>query len=207
MRLIIIVLIISIFSGACARKVPENVVPQQQMGALLLDMHLADGRLASMVADSARVYRNAYYESIFERYRIDSNTFERSIEFYSTRPELMKKLYINIEKQLEAYNAAEQQVISEKYSVQRKADSITNALRTDSLRKSTRDSLDFKRKRYLLFLNGPDSLRYGHPIPITPTLLNERMMESIGLRISQSIPDSAVKDRDTPALRPIKEID
>src|SRR3546814_395920 len=120
MRLITIGLTILIFSGACGRKVPEGVVPQEQMGALLLDMHLADGQLASMLADSARVYRDAYYDAIFSRYAIDSTTFEHSIEFYSTRPELLKALYVGIEKQLEAYNTAEQKAIEEKYSAQRR---------------------------------------------------------------------------------------
>src|SRR5690606_16985440 len=111
MRLITIVLVILAFCGACSDKVPEDVVPQAQMEAILLDMHLADGQLASMMADSARVYRDAYYKAIFDRYAIDSATFERSIEFYSTRPGTMKTLYIGIEKQLEAYNTAEQKAI------------------------------------------------------------------------------------------------
>src|SRR5690554_3401406 len=108
MRLIAILLTILFLGNACGQKVPEDVVPRQQMAALLLDMHVADGRLASMQADSARMYRDAYYEAVFNRYAIDSTTFEKSIEFYSMRPKLMKTLYIGIEKQLEAYNMAEQ---------------------------------------------------------------------------------------------------
>lgn len=225
MRLITIVLTILIFSFACGRKVPEDIVPQQQMGALLLDMHLADGQLASMMADSGRVYRDAYYNAIFNRYGIDSNTFERSIEFYSTRPEVMKTLYINIEKQLEAYNIAEQQAIEAKYSAQRKADSIVNAKRTDSLWRVNRDSLDFKRKRFLLYLDGPDSLPYSQPVPITYMLLRERMMEDIRLRnpgelnhspalpakplvpsVAPAVPAPEVKERTRPTLTPIKKI-
>src|SRR3546814_18541601 len=139
-----------------------------------------------MLAVSARVYRDAYYDAIFSRYAIDSTTFEHSIEFYSTRPELLKALYVGIEKQLEAYNTAEQKAIEEKYSAQRKADSIVNARHTDSLRKVAHDSLDFKRKRYLLYLDGPDSLEYGQPVPVTYALLRERMMEVTGLPDARS---------------------
>src|SRR5690606_16766373 len=127
------------------------------------------------------MYRDAYYEAIFDRYAIDSTIFKQSVEFYASRPELMKALYVDIEKQLEAYNTAEQQAIEEKYSAQRKADSIANARRTDSLRQVKRDSLDFKRKRYLLYLNGPDSLQYGNPVPVDYMLLRERMIEAVGL--------------------------
>lgn len=221
MRLTTIVLTILFFGSACVKKVPEGVVPEKQMTALLLDMHVADGQLASMLIDSARIYRNAYYEAIFNRYAIDSTTFERSIEFYSARPELMKKLYINIEKQLEAFNRAEQQAIEEKYTTQRKADSVANARRTDSLRKVMHDSLDFKRKRYLLYLDGPDSLRYGRPVPVTHTLLEERMLEAVGLSsdtqssketpqptepVVPVVPTPDVKERSKPPLKPIKEI-
>src|SRR3546814_9170775 len=53
------------------------------------------------------------YTTLF-RSAIDSTTFEHSIEFYSTRPELLKALYVGIEKQLEAYNTAEQKAIEER---------------------------------------------------------------------------------------------
>ncbi len=200
MRLTTIILTFLIFSSACGHKVPEDVVPERQMGALLLDMHLAAGQLASIVADSARIYRDAYYEAIFNRYAIDSTTFERSIEFYSTRPAIMKKLYVGIEKKLEAYNTAEQQAIEEKYNAQRKVDSIANARLTDSLERVKRDSLDFKRKRYLLYLDGPDSLHYGRPVPVTYTLLRERMMEA--LRLPSDSPLSHPKTTETKPATP-----
>lgn len=197
MRLITIALTIFIF-GSCGRKVPEGVVQQQEMKALLLDMHLADGQLAAMLVDSARMYRDAYYQAIFHRYAIDSATFERSINFYSSRPALLKTMYVDIEKQLEAYSTAEQQAIEKKYSAQRKADSIANARRTDSLWHVRRDSLDFKRKRYLPYLDGPDSVQYGQPVPVTYTLLKERMMEVVGL---PSASESA--DQRTPPAEPV----
>lgn len=223
MRLIIILLTILLFGIACGRKVPEGIVPQKQMEPLLLDMHLADGQLAAMPLDSARSYRDAYYGAIFNHYGIDSTTFERSIEFYSTRPELMKTMYANIDKRLEAYNTAEQRAIEEKYAEQRRTDSIANAHRTDSLRKVNRDSLDFKRKRYLLRLDGPDSLKYGQPIPVTYYLLRKRLFEAIGLRdvvpldghsapetkpLSQPSTISPPQENEytRPAVRPIKKI-
>lgn len=203
MRLITIVITILIFSSSCGEKVPEGVVSQRQMGAVLLDMHLADGRLASMEADSARMYRDAYYDAIFKHYAIDSTTFKQSVEFYATRPQLMKALYVDIEKKLEGYSADEQRAIEEKYSAQRRADSIASARHTDSLRKVAHDSLDFKRKRYLLRLDGPDSLHYGQPIPVTYMLLRERMMEAIGLGGSDQYDYLGNTTHDEPTKPPV----
>src|SRR5690606_354240 len=125
--------------NSCREKTPGGVVPKQQMSAMLLDMHLADGQLSSMPIDSARAHRDAYYQAIFNRYQLDSTAFDQSVTFYSTRPYLMNELYIDIEKKLEALNMAEQKAIEKKYTLQRRADSIVNARRTDSLRRITRD--------------------------------------------------------------------
>jgi len=144
-------------------------------------MHLADGQLASLPIDSARMRRDRYYDAVFQRYGIDSIMFRRSVEFYSSRPYLMNEFYDDIEKKLETLNLAEQQRVQQKYEAQRRTDSLRNARVTDSLRRIARDSLDFRRKRYLLFLDAPDSL-YGKPDSITYESLRERMMEDVGLK-------------------------
>ncbi|GGG98060.1 hypothetical protein GCM10007415_36930 [Parapedobacter pyrenivorans] len=220
MRLALIGLVILFLVIACGEKLPKEVVPQQQMSALLLDMHLADGQLAAMPIDSARAHRDAYYAAIFNRYGIDSTTFEQSVTFYSTRPYMMNELYIAIEKKLEALNMAEQKAIEEKYAAQRRADSVINAKRTDSLRRIARDSLDFKRKRYLLYLHAPDSL-YGKPDSVTYLTLRDRMLKAVGLSdvelgsIRPQIPNPMpppqkpapkVPDEPKPVLRPFQKI-
>ncbi len=181
MQRAVIVWMVLIFCVSCGgEKIPNGVIPPKQMPAVLTDMHLADGQLASLPIDSARMRRDAYYEAVFQRYGIDSMMFRRSVEFYSSRPYLMNEFYGDIEKKLETLNLAEQQRVQQKYEIQRRTDSIRNARVTDSLRRIARDSLDFKRKRYLLFLDAPDSL-YGKPDSITYELLRERMLENIGL--------------------------
>ncbi|WP_353195834.1 DUF4296 domain-containing protein [Parapedobacter defluvii] len=208
------------FCVSCGgEKIPDGIIPPKQMPAVLTDMHLADGQLASLPIDSARMRRDAYYNLIFERYGIDSVTFSRSVEFYSTRPYLMNELYVDVEKKLNTLNLAEQQRVQKKYETQRRADSIRSARVTDSLQRIGRDSLDFKRKRYLLFLNGPDSL-YGKPDSITYELLRERMFETIGLKQVNGLkmpslppikPPVAPKPipsapTETPKLRPLEKI-
>ncbi|SEL87018.1 DUF4296 domain-containing protein [Parapedobacter koreensis] len=184
---------------SCGEKIPDGIIPQKKMPDVLLDVHLVDGQLTSMPIDSARAYRNAYYAAVFDRYGIDSIAFRRSVEFYSTRPYILNDLYIAVEKRLEAMNLAEQKAVEERYTVQRKADSVSNARRLDSLQRITRDSLDFKRRRYLLFLHAPDSI-YGSPEPVTHELLHDRLLESTRLRslISEGQHPSP------PAKRPLK---
>lgn len=189
------------------------------MPALLVDIHLADGQLSVLPIDSARAYRDAYYGAVFDRHGTDSTVFKQSVQFYSTRPHIMNELYADVERRLEALNRAEQQAIDEKYSVQRRADSIKNARQSDSLRRIARDSLDFKRKRYLLFLNAPDSL-YGSPDSVTFEKLRQRMLETIGLGgatvsgqrpvtprdVPSALPKPSPKTEERPVLRPLEKI-
>jgi|GEM_PF-672644 len=201
MQRAVITWVVLFFCVSCGgEKIPDGVISPRQMPGVLTDMHLADGQLASLPIDSARMRRDTYYDAIFQRYHIDSVMFSRSIDFYASRPYLMNEFYQDVEKRLEALNLAEQQRVQAKYDEQRRTDSIRNARVTDSLRRIARDSLDFKRKRYLLFRNVEDSLSlYAWPDSITFTLLRERMLEDIGLKhISASVPHRSVAPRRDP---------
>ena len=192
MRIVLTGLMVLFFFFSCGEKMPENVIPQNRMQDVLIDVHLADGQLASMPIDSARAYRSVYYDAIFTRYGIDSVIFRHSVEFYSSRPHMMNELYTTIEKKLEGLNTAEQQAIEAKYRAQRLADSITTARRTDSLRRIARDSLDLKLKRRLLFPYERDSTD-NEATPAIYEALRNGMWEAIGL-------DQFFKDY--PALKP-----
>ncbi|MFC3197493.1 DUF4296 domain-containing protein [Parapedobacter deserti] len=213
-RLLTIVLVV-FFCVSCGEKIPEDVIPKKQMPGVLVDVHLADGQLASIPIDSARAYRDAYYQLIFDRHQIDSAMFGRSVRFYATRPHIMNELYAEVEKQLNAFNLAEQKAVEQKYLLQQRADSIRNARQRDSLHRIARDSLDFKRKRYLLFLNAPDSV-YGKPDSLTFEKLQHRMLETIGLpkepvasqlptppgNVPPTLPKQSPKSEERPVLRP-----
>lgn len=165
------------------------MISAKQMQTLLLDVHLADGELASMPIDSARTYRDVYYDAIFNHYGIDSTVFRKSVEFYTNRPYLFNEIYSKVEKRLEALNKAEQKAVDSTYRLQRQADSIANAKRTDSLNRVMRDSLDLKRKRYLLVIDPQDSTAIG-PTSVTPERLRERLLEDLGLRALTEQPNT-----------------
>ncbi|WP_257667846.1 DUF4296 domain-containing protein [Parapedobacter tibetensis] len=189
MRLLLTGMMVLFLYISCGEKIPTDVIRQNQMSDILLDVHLADGELSSMAIDSARAYRETYYDAIFNRYGIDSTMFRRSIEFYSSRPYIMKEFYISIEKKLEGMNKAEQEEIEAKYRSQRLADSIRNVQTLDSLYRIKRDSLDLKRKRYLLFMHKGDST-YNGPDSVSFEQLRNKMLEDIGFDRARKLQDS-----------------
>jgi len=188
-----------LFFLACGERIPEGVIPRKQLPDVLADMHLIDGMLSQLPVDSARQYREAYYEAIFSRYGIDSSIFERSIRFYASRPHLLNEAYTAAEKQLEEMHQQQQKAVEAQYMVRLRADSALTARRADSLRRVARDSLDFRRRRYLLFLSAPDSL-YGKPDPVNPEKLHDRLLEDIGLK--PIMPASPVPQAPVPSAPP-----
>lgn len=168
------------FLVSCGEKTPDGIISQKQMPNILLDVHLADGQLSSMPIDSARAYLDSYYEAVFNRYGIDSATFERSVRYYASRPGIMNEFYNTIEKRLESINETEQQTMNVQYESRRTIDSIQRIRRLDSVNRVAKDSLDFLRKRHLLSLHSADSL-YGEPVPVTHERLSKRLLEQLGL--------------------------
>ena len=73
MQRAVIAWMIIFFCISCGNEqIPEGVIPAKQMPGVLTDMHLADGQLASLPVDSARMRRDVYYDAVFQRYGIDS---------------------------------------------------------------------------------------------------------------------------------------
>lgn len=194
---------------SCGEKVPAGIIPEKQMPGLLLDVHLADGQLAAMPVDSARMYLDSYYTAIFNHYKVDSAMFVRSIAYYSRRPRIMNEFYTKVEQQLETINATEQRSVNAAYQTRRAADSIARLQRSDSLRRMQRDSLDYARKKQLLLLHSTDSTTYSEPVPVTYERLTDRLWERLGLRHPELVGDTTLApetpDR-TPAVQTLPPV-
>jgi hypothetical protein len=85
------------FSCSGKNKIPNTVLPQNKMVAVLWDMFRADQFLMSYVlpADST-LHKNdevvRYYEEIFKLHQINKAAFQTSFTFYEAHPLLMKQL-------------------------------------------------------------------------------------------------------------------
>ena len=185
---------------SCGRRTPEGVIPEKQMPDLLLDVHMADGQLAAMPIDSARIYIDGYYAAIFDHYGVDSTRFANSIDYYSKHPEVMNEIYEQIDKRINAINAEQQRVQDSAFRVKRIADSAQRLMHLDSTYRVLRDSLDLIRKRQLLLVNGTDTAEYGKPVAVTYRGLAEHMLEQLRLRK----PGTAVTGSRVPEQKPVK---
>lgn len=90
------VLIISFFSCAKQKEVPDGIIPLRPMQKVVWDVLQAD-ELAYQrkVTDSSlnlKTVSFALYDTVFAIHKTSRETFYKSYEFYQRKPELYKKL-------------------------------------------------------------------------------------------------------------------
>lgn len=90
--------IIVILSFGCIqdRKIPKDVLPQNEMRKIMWDLIRADAYVANFIMkDSTRNQKEesaVLYEKIFDIHSTTSEAFKKSLAFYESRPDLFKTI-------------------------------------------------------------------------------------------------------------------
>ena len=122
---------VMLFLVACGgNKIPDNIIKQDRMTGLLTEVHIVDGSMYNIVQVPDSIYKYGYgkYIAIFKKYNTDSVEFKRSMKYYSSRPELLQKIY----EQVTANVKAKSDSVTKLYNQQIAKDSKRRA---DSLQK------------------------------------------------------------------------
>ena len=89
-------IILFLFLVACNKtpKVPDNVLPVPKMTNVLWDMMLADELVAQQVqVDTGNIRMDTsmiLYSQIAEAHKTSQQQFKQSLDYYKTRPDLVK---------------------------------------------------------------------------------------------------------------------
>jgi hypothetical protein len=85
-------------------KVPNDVISEERMPALLADIHIVDGDLynVSQTPDSLYKYSMGHYLAVFKKYHTDSVQFKKSYTWYTRNPVKLDKIYDEVLKILQA---------------------------------------------------------------------------------------------------------
>ena len=91
----ILVITIAFFACTNRSKVPEYVIPQQDMVDIFVDIHLMDGLMTANRIRQKMIKKDSlnYYDIIFEKYGITQNDFDTSLQFYSRNINKYDKIY------------------------------------------------------------------------------------------------------------------
>ena len=94
--LLFITLILLTFGCIQDKKLPKDIIPQNEMRKIMWDLMRADAYVATFIMkDSTRNQKSEsaiLYEKIFDIHSTSQETFKKSLEFYESRPDLFKAI-------------------------------------------------------------------------------------------------------------------
>ncbi len=81
-----------------ANKIPADVLSKEKMEALLYDIHLAEGVIATTPTQADSNTRRAlgYYEIIYKKHQVTETQFKQSYDFYTKHPVLLDSVYSRV---------------------------------------------------------------------------------------------------------------
>ena len=89
-------LIILTFGCIQDKKIPKDVLPQNEMRKVMWDLMRADAYVSTFIMkDSTKNQKTEsaiLYEKIFDIYSTTRETFKKSLAFYESRPDLFKAI-------------------------------------------------------------------------------------------------------------------
>ncbi|MCE7991473.1 MAG: DUF4296 domain-containing protein [Roseivirga sp.] len=93
-KVLVLVVVLSLFSCKKEEKVPENILSKEKMVSLLIDLRIAEGRVATLTLsnDSSLNLFGELENKIFEDHGVDSLAYITSYQHYLLRPR--QALYI-----------------------------------------------------------------------------------------------------------------
>jgi Domain of unknown function (DUF4296) len=101
------VLFFSLLLLLCAcggNSMPDDVIKPDRMASLLTQVHLADGAMYNVMQlpDSLYKYGTDRYLQLFKSFHTDSVQFKKSMQYYSSNPELLVAIYDQVTISLKA---------------------------------------------------------------------------------------------------------
>ncbi|RZK81227.1 MAG: DUF4296 domain-containing protein [Pedobacter sp.] len=85
-----------LFLSACKPGIPKDIIQPNEMVLVLNDIHLVDGYISNANPDSSIVIAASYYNGVYKKFNIDSAKYQRSMDYYNTKPALMDEIYKKI---------------------------------------------------------------------------------------------------------------
>lgn len=134
---------------SCMEDKPKEILDRNDMIDLMVETHLLDGYLNTLQIDSARKVIHPLYEDVFQRYKLDSLSFEENLKYYFANPVKAEKMYGVIRDRIETMN---KDII--------RLDSIKDVAVRDSIRRVERFRAAAERKKQLITHAPQDSTSF-----------------------------------------------
>lgn len=108
MKRLILGFFVLIFTAACQHgNVPEGIIEMRKMISVLTDIHVIDSYVSAAAYDSTTLAASNYYQVVYKKYQIDSLQLQKSLRYYSNKPELLDTMYHQVLRKLETMEQME----------------------------------------------------------------------------------------------------
>jgi len=103
-------LVLVLFSCDIPEKVPENILSEEKMIAIIVDVQLLEATYNSRLlqTDDRGERMTRYANEIFEHHGVSEKLFNESYSYYQDYPEELELIYENVFEKLEALLAEEE---------------------------------------------------------------------------------------------------
>ena len=103
-------LVLVLFSCDIPEKVPENILSEEKMIAIIVDVQLLEATYNSRLlqTDDRGERMTRYANEIFEHHGVSEKLFNESYSYYQDYPEKLELIYENVFEKLEALLAEEE---------------------------------------------------------------------------------------------------
>lgn len=84
-------------------KRPDGLIDENQMAAILTEIHIAESRVSRLTLgsiDSSNIVYKHLESQIFKKFNVDTATYRKSYVFYSAHPSDMEAIYQRITEKL-----------------------------------------------------------------------------------------------------------
>lgn len=87
-----------LFQFSCSnskQEIPENILNEEQMIALMCDMQLAEATIKLQInrLDSASIHSDSLYNAVFTKHSINKEIFDKNFDYYNLQPSKMENIY------------------------------------------------------------------------------------------------------------------
>ena len=95
MRQYLFLFIIMLTACQNENHIPEHILPQETMQAILMEFHLLEAKIDNLHVprDSAKQMYEHFEPQVYDKYGVDPALYEESLSFYMGHPALLHDIY------------------------------------------------------------------------------------------------------------------
>jgi len=143
--------------AGCKPGIPKDILQPNEMALVLHDIHIFDGYVTTVTnIDTAKKVAAEYYNGIYKKFKTDSATYNKSLDYYARHPRQMTEIYTQVTRQLKK----EKDVLVKADSLKdaRSSKSAKAKLQADSVKKADSVKIDIERKKLRRQLDSLDKV-------------------------------------------------